>query len=399
MNSPDGPNPERVLSIDVIRGFALIGMVMVHFMVYLGNAAAMNTWLYFGLNHLLGDWGAGVFLMLMGISQVLSGSKHSDINHQLLFQRTLIRGVFIFIVGLIMLSLTWGPSKIWQWDILTLMGFATVVLFFCRYLPSSIILLVAAFIAVGTPFLRGQLAIAPIWNNSFMPVPMISNYFPGLLFDPSGSLPMVWSVKDIIQGFLFTGEFPVFPWLLFPLAGAVLGRRIVENKIREDLPWMMVLGVVFILCGLGLGYAGSQQSGASIISGYITPFSFYPDSFPMIFLQLGLSVVIIFILYYLYDIRRMHGGKIGLFAGIFTQISHSSLTFYFLHYLLIGWTLALVYVFSGKYCIYNLLGSLPAFICGLTAVGLLGFVLRIWTRRGGKYMLEWFLGTLIRRFS
>lgn len=49
--------PERILSIDVMRGFALIGMVLVHFMIFYGNDGAANTWPYFILNHILGDWG------------------------------------------------------------------------------------------------------------------------------------------------------------------------------------------------------------------------------------------------------------------------------------------------------------------------------------------------------
>ncbi|MEE9910258.1 MAG: DUF1624 domain-containing protein [Deltaproteobacteria bacterium] len=399
MHPPDGPKAERVLSIDIIRGFALIGMVMVHFMIYFGNEGAMQTWLYFSLNHLLGDWGASCFLILMGVSQVLSGSRHTDLDCRLLFKRALLRGVFIFIVGLVMLALTWGPYKIWQWDILTLMGFATVVLFFCRYLPSRLILLFAVSLAAATPFLRGQLAVAPLWNANLMPVPIISHYFPALLFDPAGSLPAVWSVTTVVRGFLFTGDFPVFPWLLFPLIGFVLGRRLIENKIRKDLPWLLLTGAILVCCGLGMGYAGSLTPGASVISGYIAPFSFYPDSFSMILLQLGISVMMIVILYYLYDIRGTDARKIGFFAGIFTDISHSSLTFYFLHYLLIGWPLAVIYVFSGKYYIYNLMGSLPAFICGLAAVGLLIAGLRIWERLGGKYKLEWFLDALIRRFA
>jgi len=398
MHPSDTTGTQRALSIDIIRGFALVCMVMVHFMIYFGNAAAMKTWLYFSLNHFLGDWGAGGFLMLMGISQVLSGSKHTEHDQRLLFKLALVRGVFIFIIGLIVLALTWGPYHIWQWDILTLMGFATIVLFFCRYLPSGCILLIAALIAVGTPFLRGQLAVTSIWNNILMPVPLISSYFPRLLFDPAGSLPVVWNVKDIILGFLFTGDFPLFPWLLFPLGGFVLGRRIIENRIRKDLPWLLLTGVAFVFFGLGLGYAGSLTPGASIISDYIAPLSFYPDSFSIIFVQLGVSVVIIFSLYYIYDMRGTHNRKIGMFADVFTYTSRSSLTFYFLHYLCIGWPLALIYIFTGKDGLYNLMGSLPAFFCGLAAVGLLIAGLKLWDKRGGKYKLEWLLAALIRRF-
>ena len=399
MQIPNGQNPQRALSIDISRGFALICMVMIHFMIYFGDTEAVNTWLYLSLNHIFGDWGASGFLIIMGISQVLSGQKHMDLNQHLLFKRTFIRAVFIFMVGLIMLALAWGPCKIWQWDILTLMGFATIALFFCRFLPSWSILLISALIAVCTPFLRGQLAIVPVWNKIFMPVPMISSYFPNLLIDPVQELETAWNIKDIALGFLFTGEFPVFPWILFPMIGFILGRRIIENKIRKDLPWLLLIGIAFVIFGLGLSYAGSLRPGTSVISSYIAPLSFYPDSFPMVFFQLGMSIVFILILYYIYDIRGTGDRKIGFFAGAFTYTSRSSLTFYFIHYLLIGWTLALIYVFSGEYYIYNLMGALPAFICGLTAIVLMSLLLRIWDKRDGRYKLEWFLAELLRRFA
>ncbi len=93
MQFPDRLNTERALSIDIIRGFALVCMVLIHFMVYFGNAEAMHTWLYFSYNHIIGDWGASGFLLIMGISQVLSGGRHTDLNSSLLLKRALIRGL------------------------------------------------------------------------------------------------------------------------------------------------------------------------------------------------------------------------------------------------------------------------------------------------------------------
>jgi len=158
MERSDKPVTTRVLSIDIVRGFALVCMVLVHFLIYFSNAEAEKTWLYFSFNHLLGDWGASCFLMMMGISQVFSERKHTDLSQYLLFQRALIRGLFIFIAGIVMLVLAWGPSQIWRWDILTLMGFATIIIFFCRKLPSWSILFLALLIALVSPYLRGQLA-------------------------------------------------------------------------------------------------------------------------------------------------------------------------------------------------------------------------------------------------
>jgi len=393
------PASFRARSIDIIRGFALVCMVVIHFIIYFGDAQAANTWLYFAFNHLLGDWGASCFLMMMGLSQVFSGRKHTDLDRGLLLRRSLIRGGFIFLTGLVMLALSRGPSHLWQWDILTLMGFATIALFFCRRMPSWSLLLLALLIAAVTPFWRGQLAIAPAWNANFVSVPVISSYFPNILFDPARELETSWTLWNIVQGFLLTGEFPVFPWILFPLVGFVMGRRMVEQKIQHDLPLLLIAGATFVWLGLGLAYAGSMRPGVSVLSDYLTPLCFYPDSFSIIFIQLGLSMAFISLMYYIFDIRKNPESKPGILARLFIRTSQSSLTFYFLHYLLIGWPLAAIYLLSGKYYIYNLLGVWPALACGIAAVILLSILLQNWRKHVGKYTLEWLLEAVTRRLS
>ena len=211
----------RVLSIDIMRGFALMCMVLIHFMIYFGDSTAVSTWPHFILDHVLGDWGAACFLMMMSMSQVLSADKRTD-DPLPLFKRALIRGGYIFMIGILMLALTWGPSEIWQWDILTLMGTMTVILFFCRFLPSWLILVVSLFIAVATLWLRAGIDFASIWGGPFVQVPIISQYFPGILVDPVSGFTRIWKLQDVLLGFLFTGEFPLLPWSLFPLVGFVI---------------------------------------------------------------------------------------------------------------------------------------------------------------------------------
>lgn len=393
------PVMSRALSIDILRGFALVCMVLIHFMIYLGDVRATSTWFYFGFNHLLGDWGASCFLIIMGMSQVFSGLNHADLDRRLLFKRSLIRGVFIFITGLVMLILARGPSHVWQWDILTLIGLATLVLFYCRKFSSFKLLVGVLLIAVATPFLRGQLAIAPVWEENFVPVVPISNIFPDILFDPARELQVPRTIPSIIQGFLLTGEFPVFPWLLFPLAGCVLGRCAAKQKILKDLPFILVVGMAFVLLGLGLAYAGSLRPDASVISGYVAPLCFYPDSFSIIFIQLGLSMSLISWMYCVCDARRPLHQTPGKIAGYFIRISRSSLTFYFLHYLLIGWPLALIFLLTGKYLIYNLLSGWLALFSGIAAVIFLSLLLQYWQKRDGKFTLEWFLFVITRRLT
>jgi uncharacterized membrane protein len=390
---------ERILSIDILRGFALIFMVLVHFVVYWGDKAAVNTWPYFFLNHVMADWGATCFLMMMGMSQVFSSHHRAGEGRFPAFKRALIRGGFIFMAGICMLALAWGPGKIWEWDILTLMGFATVMLFFCRLLPSWSIMVVVVCLGVCTPLLRGSIDFNAVWGGGFVDVPVISRYLTGILLDPAKEYEVVWRTKEIIQGFLFTGDFPVMPWLIFPLLGFVLGRRIVGGKIQHDLPLLAIIGSLFAALGLGWAYAALGRNPSAIITGYIAPLSFYPDSFTMICYQLGVALVVFSGLFYAYDVRKPDKSKVGFFARIFNLTSRSSLTFYFLHYLLIGWPLALIYVLTGKYCKYALLGAYHSLLAGIGAVIILVSLLAVWGRSKNKYSLEWCLDKLIKRYA
>jgi uncharacterized membrane protein len=391
--------PERIISVDVLRGFALICMVMIHVMIYLGDAAAVDTWPYFLLNHVLADLGAAGFLMMMGISQAISAQRYAREDNLLIFKRTLIRGCFIFLVGLFMLALAWGPYKIWEWDILTLMGFATVMLFFCRFLPSWSILAIILSLAVCTPLLRMGIDFNAVWGGTFVNVPVISRYLPGIMLDPAKEYEVAWRAKEIVQGFLFTGEFPVFPWFLFPLLGFILGRRIVSRRMQQDLPFLAIIGSLFVVLGLSWAYAAIGRPQSSIIIDYIVPLSFYPDSFTMTCYQLGVALIVFSSLFYCYDVRRTDKQKMSFIVRVYNLASRSSLTFYFLHYLLIGWPLVLIYLLTGKYYKYALLGAIPALLWGLAAVILLVLLLGFWGKHKNKYSLEWFLNAITKRFA
>jgi uncharacterized membrane protein len=389
---------KRVLSIDILRGLALICMALIHFMIYLGNAAAMNTWPYFFLNHVLGDWGAACFLMMMGMSQVLSADNlaPSDVH---LFQRALIRGGYIFLIGVIMLALSWGPSDIWKWDILTLMGVMTVILFVCRFLPSSLILFICLLIAVATPSLRAGIDFASAWGGQFVQVPVISAYLPGIMLDPAADFKVVWSIRDILLGFLLTGEFPIFPWALFPPIGFVIGRRIVSGKIQHDLPFLIIIGGVLVFLGIGGAYASLFRPGSSVISDYISPLSFYPDSFTIIPYQLGMSLLAFSVLYFCYDARKKDPSQVSFLVSLYKRASRFSLTFYFMHYLFIGWPLAIIALLTGRHFKYALLDTYPALIVGLAGLTLLQVILYLWEKYGSKYSLEWWLSALTSRLT
>ena len=92
--------------------------------------------LYFFSNHLLGgDCAASWFVFLVGLSQVLSIKKR-DTAQDKNVSRVIIRGMAIFVIGLLFLLVIQGYEELWDWDILTFIGATTIILLLCRKAPS-----------------------------------------------------------------------------------------------------------------------------------------------------------------------------------------------------------------------------------------------------------------------
>ena len=391
----------RVLSIDIGRGFALVCMVLAHFTVFYSTEASADSFIPFFFEYMLAGWGAGAFLMMMGMSQALSARKLEGRDTMLLFRKTLLRGGYLFAIGLLMLFLAMGTSVLWRWEILTLMGFATVVLFFCRFLPSWSLIALSGAIALLTPYLRRTVDIAGEWGGAFVQAPFISRYMPGMFVEPVSDYSSAWNLGRMVKGFFLAGDFPVLPWVIFPVIGLVVGRRIAQGKLRHDLPKLLTTGFLLVCLGFVLAYLGRTKPLDSVVGDLVSPFCFYPDSFAMITLQAGMSMFVLCALYYFFDVRKKDREKLGPASRLLTRTSNFSLTFYFLHYLLLGWPLIIVYLFTGKHPqlegnYYNLMGVIPALLCGIAAVVILEVLIFYWEKLNYKYSLEWILAALTR---
>jgi len=387
----------RILSIDVLRGFALVCMVLVHFTLHYGNEEAANTFTTFFFGDVLADWGAAAFLMMMGISQALSARRIKKPDNRLLFKRALLRGGYLFTVGLLMLLLAFGPDLLWGWDILTLMGSATIVLFFCRFLPSWLLVVLSGAIAVLTPVIRGTFNIAAAWGGGFVPDPFISRFLPGMSVIPLNDYSSVWNFRWIIEGFFLSGYFPLLPWVMFPIIGLVLGHRIVQGKVRRDLPLLLIIGALILCLGFGLAYIGRGKPPDSVVDSLVSPMCFYPDSLSMMNIQLGMSLIVFSTMYFFFDVRKKDKTMLGRMSLLFTRTSNFSLTFYFLHYMLLGWPLAIIWLFTGKYPHGDMMGAISALLCGLGAVTVLEVLIYFWEKVESKYSLEWILAMLTAR--
>jgi len=104
----------------------------------------------------------------MGMSQVFSARGPGGEDGLRLFKKALFRGGYLFGVGLIMLLVAMGPGVLWRWEILTLMGFATIILFFCRFFSSWSLVALSVAIAGITPYLRRRVDIAGEWGGALL---------------------------------------------------------------------------------------------------------------------------------------------------------------------------------------------------------------------------------------
>jgi len=386
---------ERQDFVDVLRAVALMSMLTCHFPIFLSSGEGNDAMLYFLSNHLLGgDFGASWFLFLSGLSQVLSANKRSG-NAEPDVKRAVIRGVVIFIIGLLFLLIVQGYEEIWDWDVLTLIGATTIILIPCRNAPSWLLLLVCSIIFLITPWLRSFIDITPFYGGKFENVAWISNYLPNFLIDPLKEYQGAATVLDNIIGFFLIGQFPIFPWIIFPLIGYVVGRRVTQNLLAADSPFIVIIGAMFTFMGLLTAYAGSKKTLFSVANDYIVPLSFYPNSFSMIMLQTGVLLLLFITLWRIFDAKRASKETPGIFLTYCRQISKYSFTIYVSHFVVIFVSLRIIQAITGKYYLRDLVNTPIAFALSLLLLALYYPLLKVWDRAGGKYGMEWLLARMM----
>lgn len=387
---------QRVDSVDVLRGLALIGMVLCHYPIFLSNGAGADGMAYFLANHLLGgDFAASWFVFLVGLSQVLSAKKRGPAEGHTV-TRALLRGLIIFLVGLLFLLVIQGYEEMWDWDILTFIGATTVLLIPCRRAPSWLLLVFCCAVLFITPWLRSFIDIAPFYGGKFESVKWISDYIPNFIYDPAFDYDGGGTLFFNIIGFFLIGQFPLLPWTIFPVIGFVIGRRIAQDRFTADSPLVAIVGAALSLPGLYIAYAASLiRPSPSVANDYIAALSFYPCSYTMVTFLAGIVLILFVLLWRVYDAKPGKTGKTGLFLAYCRQMSRYSLTIYVTHFALIFIPLRIVQLATGKYYLKDAMGSSTALAIALVLLILYYPLLRAWDRAGGKYSFEWLLAVVL----
>ena len=386
---------KRIDSVDVLRALALIGMVICHYPIFLSSGEGRDAMLYFFSNHLLGgDCAASWFVFLVGLSQVLSIKKR-DTAQDKNVSRVIIRGMAIFVIGLLFLLVIQGYEELWDWDILTFIGATTIILLLCRKAPSWGLILFCSVVFFITPWLRSFIDIAPFYGGKFESVKWISDFIPNFIFDPAKDYDGGKTVIDNVIGFFLIGQFPLLPWIIFPVTGFVIGRRMTQNLLAADSPFILIIGMMFTFMGLFTAYAGSIKSGFSVANDYITPLSFYPISFSLIMFLVGVVLILFIFLWHIYDANPDNTKPPGMFLIYCRQISKYSLTIYVSHFALFFIPLRIIKLTTGTYYLRDLVSTPVAFALAVILMILYYPLLKLWDKAGGKYSFEWLLAKLL----
>jgi uncharacterized membrane protein len=325
-------NKGRVLSLDLARGVGAIGMVAVHVLLRYGSYAA-NVSAYGAVVRLLGGPPAApVFLFLMGASQAFSqhatlrdnlwrGGKLLVLGYVLNFLRGTLPAFLGLRFGVIEPEalLPYTPENLfWIVDVLHCAGLSLMLIGAVRrFLPHPWTWLVlAAAVALGAPLMWGRMTGHPLLD---------------------GCLALLWGTAVTVQ-------FPALPWISYPLSGMAFGTWLAASADRDALfrhaagagAILLLTGGLFILNRPSFHLGDYFHSGPGAVMAFT-----------------GFALVWLAVCHW--SIKHIRSNA---FFRLCSYWSAHITVFYFVHWIIIGWGLALI---------GHTQQSIPALVC-LTVV-------------------------------
>lgn len=244
----------RIVAFDHVRGMAVMGMIISHVVLMFGSHAAHKTF----IGHFMYDFcgtvpAAPVFMMLMGV--------FFSYPHDKPMLTKVARGAKIFLLGILLniarfvipmtlagiffpetanmvkseLHLDAGETYwrlFYNLDILEFAGLAFAIMALLQgFVKKSLTWIILSIVVVfAAPYLWGigqnwgiyYNFVQPLWCNKFLP-----------------------DAGDT--------SFPVFPWLVYPIAGLLIGKLLAAGTDRQIIfKKMLFSGVALLAIGAGI---------------------------------------------------------------------------------------------------------------------------------------------------
>ncbi|MDO8625080.1 MAG: heparan-alpha-glucosaminide N-acetyltransferase [Candidatus Diapherotrites archaeon] len=168
----------RFWSIDVLRGIAVLAMVVFHFLFDYNFFAGARFDLYSGTWFLLGRLAAVLFVLLAGMSVVFRVQRR-ELEPDAAAMQLILRGIFLLVLGFVitMFTLLFFPDYPVWFGVLHLLGLATILSIPLVSRPRLALIAGALLSVLGVLVSLGLLAvprILPLFDFSFATF----DYFP-----------------------------------------------------------------------------------------------------------------------------------------------------------------------------------------------------------------------------
>ena len=356
----------RIAGYDLARALSLFGMLMVNNWVLFEDFNSDPGWQLAFLNIIQGR-AAALFVVLAGIGISLlsrQAYRNKDTPVMQAIRRSMLkRALFLFIIGLL-------NRILWPADILHFYGV---------YFAIGVLLITVSNLRLGI------LAILPIAAFSIL------SFLIG--FDRSwdwegNSLKAFLNVPGILSHLFFSGQYPVFPWLVFLMIGMWVGRQNVYDRAFRGR---------CLLAGLGAFVSAETVSWMAFRVSDLRLFGFNLAEFlpwianidpwepmPLFVLSaIGTSLTVIIL-----SIVVSERFKNSPWLLAFSALGQLTLTLYVLH-ILLGWIVVLIMdMFEWHVTLFTLWGSGIFYLEGML------FAYQ-WKKHHERGPLEW----VMRRFA
>ncbi|MFX1394699.1 MAG: heparan-alpha-glucosaminide N-acetyltransferase domain-containing protein [Promethearchaeota archaeon] len=376
----DYASPQRIRSIDFVKGFAIVFIMIAH-----TSAAWFDSdWIYLhgmvyaGLDIL----GPSLFIFLSALSVIFSiRRKKGRLPDKVIRNRIFSRGLTIIVMGMIFnligLSVVRPdipfPLNLWGWNILMFIGFSQIFSYYAVKFKK---------------WIRAIIGIVII---------LISPIFREFLYLEKDSNPLIWLLHFIVTS--PTPEITLFPWLAVCFISSIFGEYLYDAMMLGTqeayfrlFRLFLIYGLIFVVLGVILGL--QLQTPETMVESEYPHLRLYtimnqqnyyhfqgmPEflirgTIGNMFYNLGAALLIIAICFYLIDIKN-HDNK---FTSMIEYYGKISLSLFLVEYVFLP-------LFIGQFSIV-----LFPFVC-LAYIGFLGFLMYIWNEYGnGVGSPEWIM--------
>jgi len=308
----------RYFSIDLLRTLAICVMVIVHFCENLAGYTPPITGL-----------GAPLFAFLSGMSYRLwvQGQQARGRSEEMISKVSIRRGLFVLGVGFAFNVLVWTPEDVFNWDVLTFIGSALLVLNLLRNQSLAIPLLLAGLSLAIAPVLQMEAEYGTYWENDY--------------YDYD------FTFADVMIGYLATGYFPLFPWISYSLIGWVTSAVVFAPHAEQtpSLKPVVVSGCGLLTLAIGLELLRTQAPSLPMTS-YLQGWRMFPPTTEYVCGSLGIALVLFSLLHWRIDRAEKLSDRFGLLRTA-QAASRYTFTIYILHHLVHVWPLYLVAAAQG----------------------------------------------------